>query len=62
MELMDTRQVARHAKVTVPTVTRWVLDGKLKAAHKGEGLRGGYVFDKAEVERWLKERDALYME
>ena len=60
MELMDTRQVAKAAHVTVPTVTRWVADGNLKPAHKGEGLRGAYVFDKAEVERWLAERIARY--
>ena len=55
-ELMNTREVAEKAEVTIPTVTRWVQAGNLKPAHKGHGLRGGYVFERTEVERWLAER------
>lgn len=55
-DLMSTLQVAKAAGVTVPTVTRWVADGKLVPAHKADGLRGAYVFERTEVERWLTAR------
>lgn len=49
--LFTTADVAERLGVSVATVRRMVLAGRLAPATKGNGLRGGYVFDAAEVER-----------
>lgn len=40
------------------TVTRLVQAGKLSPAQKLPGLRGAYLFDKADVERLAAKRSA----
>jgi excisionase family DNA binding protein len=40
------------------TLKRWVDDGKLRALRKLPGETGGYLFDRAEVERFAAERAA----
>lgn len=54
---MSTQELADLAEVTVPTVTRWVADNRLRPCFKGKGLRGAYVFQKSEVERFLTVRN-----
>lgn len=40
------------------TLKRWVDDGKLVALRKLPGETGGYLFERAEVERLAAERTA----
>jgi predicted site-specific integrase-resolvase len=40
------------------TLKRWVDDGKLTPLRKLPGETGGYLFDRAEVERFATERAA----
>lgn len=57
-ELVSTAQAAELLDVTVPTVTRWVADNRLKPVFKGDGLRGAFVFTKSEIERFRAVRTA----
>lgn len=56
LELIGTRDVARQLDRDVSTVHRLVEAGQLRAAAKAPGLRGAYLFDPAEVERFLREQ------
>ena len=56
LRILTTLEVATLAGVTVPTVTRWVLDNRLQPFYKHRGLRGAYLFQSTEVERFLAER------
>ena len=57
--LMTTAEVAAECdSVAVKTVIRWVEAGQLAHAQKLPGLRGGYLFDPAEVARFKASRRA----
>lgn len=56
-ELVSTTDLAELAEVTVPTVTRWVADGRVTPIYKGKGLRGAFLFHRSEVERFLSVRE-----
>jgi excisionase family DNA binding protein len=49
LELITTLQAAELIGVHPATITRWVDSGKLRPVHKGTGLRGAFLFDKAAV-------------
>lgn len=53
-EFMSTAEVAKAFEKSVPTITRWVAAGKLTPTYKGEGIRGFYLFDRADVEALLE--------
>jgi hypothetical protein len=56
--MLTTPQVARMAERSVRTVHRAVDDGELTPAMQaGEGGNAPYLFERAEVERWLAERE-----
>ena len=50
-EHLTTAKVADLLGVDVRTVHRWVDAGRLTPAMKLDGLRGPYLFERAEVER-----------
>jgi phage terminase Nu1 subunit (DNA packaging protein) len=56
VDLIGTREVSEMAGVDIATVTRWVAAKRLKPVHKGKGLRGPFLFDRAAVEKFLAER------
>lgn len=58
LEILTTRAVADRFGVAVSTVTRWVESGQLKPFTKTPGLRGAFLFDAAEVDRFAREREA----
>ena len=56
MNLLSTKTAAEKIGVSVRTLNRLAEAGKITAAYKGEGKRGGYLYDPAEVERVALER------
>lgn len=58
-ELIDTKTAAQLCNRSYATITRWAVTGKLKPVHKGEGIRGAYVFKKTDV---VKQAEALKAE
>jgi phage terminase Nu1 subunit (DNA packaging protein) len=56
-DLLSTNDLAKLADVTVPTVTRWVAEGRVTPVYKGKGLRGAFLFHRHEVERFLGARE-----
>jgi excisionase family DNA binding protein len=56
-ELVSTTELAELAEVTVPTVTRWVAEGRVTPVYKGKGLRGAFLFSRHEVDRFLDVRE-----
>jgi excisionase family DNA binding protein len=57
MEFLTTSQVARRAKVSVSTVTRWVARGALKPAQKLPGETGPMLFAPETVRDFLEARE-----
>ena len=57
-EMMTSAQVARHAGVSIPTVTRATQRGDLKPAYVAPGPNGLRLFAPDEVERWVAARQA----
>lgn len=53
---MSTAEVAEQTGVSVATVTRWAVSGKLPPVYKREGLRGFYMFHRNDVEALQTER------
>lgn len=49
--LLSTAEAVEQLNIDRSTLTRWVVSGRIKPAHKNPGLRGAYVFDAAEVQR-----------
>ena len=49
--LIGTADAARQLGIDSATLTRWVKDGRITPAGKITGLRGSYVFTRAEVTR-----------
>lgn len=56
-KFLTTSDLADLAEVTVPTVTRWVAEGRVSPVHKGKGLRGAFLFERHEVERFMTARN-----
>jgi excisionase family DNA binding protein len=54
-ELLSTAEVADLLGVSVPTVTRWARDGRLKPETKLPGHSGAYVFRRSVVTEWGKQ-------
>ena len=50
--------VAERVGVSVRTLNRMADDGRIVAAAKAPGLRGGYLYEPAEVERVAAEQVA----
>lgn len=48
--LIPSAEVARRLNLSQATVTRMARDGRLVAAAKLPGLRGGYLFDPAVID------------
>lgn len=49
-DLIDAKEAASICGCTAKTITLWVKSGKLTPAFKGTGLRGIYLFNRADVE------------
>ena len=47
--LLTTAQVAERLNVSVPTINRWVRDGRITPTVEAPGLRGARFFDPADV-------------
>jgi hypothetical protein len=43
--LITTAEAAERLKVSIPTVNRWVRDGRLQPVQKLPGIRGANLFD-----------------
>lgn len=54
-DLLSTAEVARILGRSVPTVNRWVAQGKLVPAVKFPGARGANLFGRDDVERLRRE-------
>ena len=52
--LLTTREAASRLGVSVQTVSRWVMEGKLKPALKGSGIRGPLFFAADDVDEMGK--------
>lgn len=55
LELIGTTEVAERLARDTSTVHRLVAAGRLRPAAKAPGLRGAYLFDPAEVDRFLED-------
>lgn len=53
---IGTKEAAARLNVSRFTLTRMAQDGRIRPLHRGDGLRGAYVFDEAEVDRLRQER------
>lgn len=53
MNLIQTSDVAELTGRSVPTVARWVKEGKLTPALKGTGIRGAMWFRREDVNALL---------
>lgn len=52
--LITTAEVAERLQVSIPTVNRWVRDGRLRPVQKLPGIRGANLFDPTNIDA-LKE-------
>lgn len=50
-ELVTSAEVCAELGIDRSTLTRWVQAGRIEPAHKFPGLRGAYLFTRAEVAR-----------
>lgn len=57
-ELLGTAQVAEILDRSVPTINRWVHEGRLKPVSKLPGHSGAYVFRRSDIEALRHERQA----
>lgn len=55
---LSTAQVAKRLGLTTRSVARLVVAGRLSAATQAPGVRGAYLFDPAEVDRYAESRQA----
>jgi hypothetical protein len=53
---LTTAEIVEATGTTPATVTRWVAAGKLSPIHKGQGIRGAFLFDRKDVETFLESR------
>jgi excisionase family DNA binding protein len=51
MDLIDSRETARLLGVSIPTVNRWAIAGRLPVAQRTSGKRGHRLFERREIER-----------
>ena len=58
MNLLSTAEAAERVGVSVRTLNRMADDGRITPAAKAPGLRGGYLYEPAEVERVAAEQVA----
>ena len=58
MDLLSTAEAAERIGVSVRTLNRMAEDGRITPAAKAPGLRGGYLYEPAEVERVAAEAGA----
>lgn len=58
MNLLSTADAAARVGVSVRTLNRMAEDGRITPAAKAPGLRGGYLYEPAEVERVAAEAGA----
>jgi excisionase family DNA binding protein len=49
-DLLATAEVAKELGNSVPTINRWVAEGKLIPAKKLPGRTGAYLFDRATID------------
>ena len=49
-DLMTTREVCDRLGISTSTLSRWVAAGELQPVKKGRGLRGAFIFARADVE------------
>lgn len=55
-DLIGSTESCRILLIDKATLTRWVADEKITAAHKLPGKNGAYLFNRADVERLAAER------
>lgn len=55
--LIPTTEAAEILAVSIATVNRWVRVGELTPAAKAPGLRGGNLFDRAEIDALAASQD-----
>lgn len=55
-QFLTTAEIVKATGTTPATVTRWVAAGKLSPIHKGQGIRGAFLFDRKAVEAFLESR------
>ena len=58
VNLLSTKAAAKQLGISVRTLNRWAESGKIVPAYKGEGKRGGYLYEPAAVEAVTAERVA----
>lgn len=58
-ELMSTGEVARKIKRSPSLIPALVQAGRLPVFHKGEGRTSAYLFDSADVDDYLADRDGV---
>lgn len=58
VEFMTAVDVARRLGVSRTQVARLTQSGRIASAAKAPGIRGAYLFDPAEVERYAEARQA----
>lgn len=56
MNLLSTADTARRLGLTTRTIARLVASGRISAAVRAPGVRGAYLFDPDEVERFAASR------
>lgn len=52
---MRSREVCERLTIDRSTLTRWVAAGRIEPAMKLDGIRGAYLFNRADVERLAAE-------
>ena len=57
MNLLSTAQAARILGVHIRTVSRFVAAGRLTPAAQAPGVRGAFLIDPAEVDRFAETRN-----
>ncbi len=55
-DLLTTTQVARELNIDKTTLTRWVAEGRLIAAHKLPHKNGAFLFEPAVIKALVAER------
>jgi len=55
-EFVSAPEAARLLGVDKATLTRWAASGRIPYLFKHDGLRGPYIFDRAEILRVAAER------
>lgn len=55
-DLIGSAEACRLLAIHASTLTRWVADGEVAAAHQLPGKNGARLFDRAEIERRAAER------